>query len=182
MGVYRSALFWSLIRTGVNEGLGVPPLPFSTFIGVLCLFQKFEVALQSILALPSPDLSWCDINGEPLSFVGPTVPPQLPSLANLAQLGFRNQDSFQAGSLHNHVDFWENNISSTGYSCLKVARFRLSEREWKFTISSHILNETLKADAVLLVSAFPNSPCCRRFCDFIDSKVLDWISQGVIKV
>ena len=28
----------------------------------------------------------------------------------------------------------------------------------------------------------PNSPCCRRFCDFINSTVLDWISQGVIKV
>ena len=54
-----------------------PPFPFSTFIGVLRLFQKIEVAMQGILALPSPDLSWCDINGEPLSFVGPTVPPQL---------------------------------------------------------------------------------------------------------
>ena len=63
-----------------------PPFPFSIFIGVLRLFQKFEVAMQGILALvamqgilalPSPDLLWCDVNGEPLSFVGPTVPPQL---------------------------------------------------------------------------------------------------------
>ena len=36
--------------------------------------------------------------------------------------------------------------------------------------------------AVPPVSVFPNSPCCRRFCDFIDSTVLDWVSQGVIKV
>ena len=74
--------------------------------------------MQGILALPSPDLgSWCDINGEPLSFVGPTVPPQLvvPPLANLAELRFRNPDSYQAGSLHNHVDFWENLISSNKY-------------------------------------------------------------------
>ena len=36
--------------------------------------------------------------------------------------------------------------------------------------------------AVPPVSASPNSPCCCRFCDFIDSTALDWISQGVIKV
>ena len=85
--------------------------------------------MQGILALPSPDLSWCDINGEPLSFVGPTVPPQLvvshPSLANMAELRFRNPDSFQAGTLHNHVDFWENLISSTGYSCPKVCLLQI---------------------------------------------------------
>lgn len=85
--------------------------------------------MQGILALPSPDLSLCDINGEPLSFVGPTVPPQLvvshPSLANLAELRFRNPDSFQAGGLHNHVYFWENLISSTGYSCPKVSLLQI---------------------------------------------------------
>ena len=67
--------------------------------------------MQGILALPSLDLSWCDINGEPLSIFGPTVPSQLvvsrPSLADLAELRFRKPDSFQAGKLHNHVDFWE---------------------------------------------------------------------------
>ena len=36
--------------------------------------------------------------------------------------------------------------------------------------------------AVPPVSASPNSPCCCRFCDFIDSTALDWIFQGVIKV
>ena len=85
--------------------------------------------MQRILALPSPDLLWCDVNGEPLSFVGPTVPPQLvvsrPPLANLAELHFSNPDSFQAGSLHNHVDFWENLISSIGYSCPKVSLIQI---------------------------------------------------------
>ena len=65
--------------------------------------------MQGILALPSPDLSWCDINGEPLSFVGPTVPPQLvvshPSLGNLAKLRFRNPDSFQVKSWSESLRF-----------------------------------------------------------------------------
>lgn len=85
--------------------------------------------MQGILALPSLDLTWCDKNREPLSFIGPTMPPRLvvsdPSLANLAKLRFRNLDSFQAGSLHNHVDFWENLISSTGYSCPKVSLLKI---------------------------------------------------------
>ena len=75
---------------------GSPLFLSQLFICVLHLFQEFEVALQGILPLPSLDLTWCDINGEPLSFVRPTMPPQLivsdPSLTNLAQLRFRNPD------------------------------------------------------------------------------------------
>ena len=43
-----------------------------------------------------------------------------PSLADLAQLRFRHPDYFQAGSLHNHVDFWEDLIFSTGCTCPQV--------------------------------------------------------------
>ena len=43
-----------------------------------------------------------------------------PSLADLAQLRFRHPDYFQAGALHNHVDFWEDLIFSTGYNCPQV--------------------------------------------------------------
>ena len=43
-----------------------------------------------------------------------------PSLAGLAQLRFRHPDYFQAGSLHNHVDFWEDLSFSTGYTCAQV--------------------------------------------------------------
>ena len=89
--------------------------------------------MQGILALPSPDLSWCDINGEPLSFVGPTVPPQLvvshPSLANLAELRFRNPDSFQAGGLHNHVYFGKTSFLLPDTHAPKLACFRSFERE-----------------------------------------------------
>ena len=48
-----------------------------------------------------------------------------PSLTNLAQLRFRNPDSFQAGSLHDHVHFWENFISSTRYSCPRVSLLQI---------------------------------------------------------
>ena len=146
--------------------------------------------MQRILALPSPDLKWCDINGEPLSFVGPTVPPQLvvrdPSLANLAQLRFRNPDSFQASSLHNHVDFWENLISSTGYSCPQVSLLQIIREGVKVYDFFRPFKGNFKGrrydSAVPPVSVFPNSPCCRQFYDFIDSTILDWVSQGVIKV
>ena len=146
--------------------------------------------MQGILALPIPDLLWCDINGEPLSFVGPTVPPQLvvnrPPLANLAELRFRNPDSFQAGSLHNHVDFWENLISSTGYSCPKVSLLQIIREGVKVYDFFRHFKGNFKGrrydSAAPPVSTFPNSPCCRRFCDFNDSTILDWISQGVIKV
>ena len=43
-----------------------------------------------------------------------------PSLPDLAQLRFRHPDYFQAASLHNHVDFWEDLIFSTGYTCPQV--------------------------------------------------------------
>ena len=38
---------------------------------------------------------------------------EVPSLANLVQLCFRHPDYFQAGSLHNHIDFWEDLLTST---------------------------------------------------------------------
>ena len=146
--------------------------------------------MQRILALPSPDLKWCDINGEPLSFVGPTVPPQLvvrdPSLANLAQLRFRNPDSFQTSSLHNHVVFWENLFSSTGYSCPQVSPLQIIREGVKVYDFFRPFKGNFKGrrydSAVPPVSVFPNLPCCRQFCDFIDSTILDWVSQGVIKV
>ena len=154
------------------------------------MFQEFEVALRDILALPSWDLTWCDINGEPLSFVGPTVPPQLvvsdPSLANLAQLRFRNLDSFHAGNLHNHVDFWENLIFSTGHSCPKVSLLQIiREGEKVYDFFRHFKGNFKGRrydSAIPPVCVFPNSPSCRQSCDFIASTVLDWVSQGVIKV
>ncbi|KAJ7387222.1 hypothetical protein OS493_004196, partial [Desmophyllum pertusum] len=87
-------------------------------------FSDFAVAIQEILGLPRSEVKWCDINGEPLPFVGPTVPAQLvskvPSHANLGQLRFRHPDYFQAGSIHDHAEFWEDLIASTGYSCSQV--------------------------------------------------------------
>ena len=49
--------------------------------------QDFAVALRAILALPSPDVKWCDINGEALSFVGPTVPATLVSKDAIRSIG-----------------------------------------------------------------------------------------------
>ena len=87
-------------------------------------FRTSRLPCRNFLRARSLTFVWCDINGEPLSFVGPTVSAELvskdPSLADLAQLRFRHPDYFQAGSLHDHVDFWEHLISSAGYVCPQV--------------------------------------------------------------
>ena len=132
------------------------------------------------------DSSWCDINGEPLSFVGPTVPPQLvasrPPLADLTELRFRNPDSFQAGSLHNHVDFWENLISSTEYSCPKVSLLQIILEGVKVYDFFRHFKETSKADAMILLSRrFPLSQTRRIVVSFATSLTLRlWI--GLLKV
>ena len=135
---------------------GSPPFFLSQLLfAFFVCFQEFEVALQNILALPSWDLTWCDINREPLSFVGPTVPPQLvvsdPSLANLAQLRFRNPDSFRAGNLHNHADFWENLIFSTGHACSKVSLLQIIREGVKVYDFFRHFRETLKGDTMILL-------------------------------
>ena len=152
--------------------------------------QDFAVALRAILALPSRDVKWCDINGEPLSFVGPTVPAELvskdPSLADLAQLRFRHPDYFQAGSLHNHVDFWEDLFSSAGYTCPQVDLLQIIREGVRVDSFFRHFKGNFKGksydSAVPPISIFPNSPCCHQFTDFIDTTVLAWVSQGVIKV
>ena len=139
---------------------------------------------------PSPDVKWCDINGEPLSFVGPTVPAALvskdPSLANLAQLRFRHPDFCQAGSLHNHVDFWEDLIFSSGYICPQVDLLQIIREGVRVDNFFPHFKGNLKGkhydSAVPPISVFPNSPCCHQFTDFNDTTVLAWVSQGVIKV
>ena len=42
---------------------------------------------------------------------------------DLRRLLLRHPDYFQAGSLHNHVDFWEDLIFLTGYACPQVTLF-----------------------------------------------------------
>lgn len=87
-------------------------------------FLGFRGALQEILASPRSEIKWCDINGELLSFVGPTMPAhlasKLPSLTDLAQLRFRHPDYLRAGTLHDQVYFGEHLIVSASYTCCQV--------------------------------------------------------------
>ena len=84
------------------------------------------------------------------------------------------------------MDFWENLISSTGYSCPKVSLLQIIRQGVKVYDFFRNFKGNFKGrcydSAVPPVSAFPNSPCCRWFCDFIDPTVMDWIPQHVIKV
>ena len=84
------------------------------------------------------------------------------------------------------MKFCENLISSTRYSCPKVSLLQIILEGVKVYDFLQHFKGNFKGrcydSAVLPVSIFPNSPCCRQFCDFIDSTVLDWISQGVTKV
>ena len=81
-----------------------------------------------------------------------------PSLADLAQLRFRHPDYIQAGALHNHVDFWEDLIFSTGYNCPQVNLLQI--------IREGVRLDSFKGkrydSAVPPISFFPKSPCCHQ--------------------
>ena len=61
-------------------------------------FQDFAVALQELLARPKPDIVWCDINGEPLSFRWPhcisSVCQQSPIFCKLGATAFQTSRLF----------------------------------------------------------------------------------------
>ena len=119
--------------------------------------------MQDILALPSRDLTCSDINGEPLSFVGPTVLPQLV---------VRNLDSFFAGNLHNHLDFWQNLIFSAGKSCPKVSLPQIIREGVKFYDFFRHFKGNFKGRrydaAVPPVCVYPKLPRPRQFCVLLD--------------
>ena len=104
----------------------------------------------------------------------------------MAQLRFRHPGYSRAGSLHDHVDFWEDLISSTGYTCAQVDLLWIIREGVRVNDFFRHFKGNFKGkhydSAVPSVSSFPNSPCCHQFTDFIDTTVLAWVSQGVVKV
>ena len=106
-----------------------PPFPFSICIGVLRLFRNLRLQCKASLHCLVGTSCGVIYTGNPYPSLAPPCRLSLwsavPPLANLAELRFSNLDSFQAGSLHNHVDFWENLISSIGYSCSKVSLLQI---------------------------------------------------------
>ena len=96
-----------------------------------------------------------------------------PSLAGLAQLRFRHPHYFQAGSLRNHVDFREDLISATGYTCPQVDLLRIIREGVRADSFFRHFEGNLKGKSydsdVPPIPIFPNSPCCHQFADFIDT-------------
>ena len=89
-----------------------------------------------------------------------------PSLANLAQYRFRHPDYFQAGNLHNHVDFWENLIFSTGYTYPQVNLLQTIREGVRLDSFLGHFKGNFKGkrydSAVSQISFFPKSPCCHQ--------------------
>ena len=87
-----------------------------------------------------------------------------PSLADLAQLRFRHPDYFQAGSLHNHADFWEDLIFSTGCTCPQVNLLQTIREGVRVDSFFRHFKGNFKGkrydSAVPPISFFPKSPCC----------------------
>ena len=158
--------------------------------------------MQGILALPSLDLTWCDKNGEPsldLTWCDKNGEPY-PSLAPPCHLGLWSA-ILPSQTWHSCVlETW---IHSKQAACIimwsfgktsfllldthapKLACLRLCEGVKVYDFFRHFKGnfKGRRYDSgVLLVSVFPNSTCCRLFCIFIESTILHWISQGVIKV
>lgn len=174
---------WSELGSTKDNGIA-PPFWFP-----LTVSQHFAVPLQQILASARPDVKWCDIRREPLSFVGPTLSDALDSkhssLPNLAQLRFWHPDHFRAGSLRNHVDYWEDLISSTDYTCPQVDLLQLICEGVRVSDFLRHFKGNFKGrhdSDVPPISSFPNSPYCCQFTDFIYATVLAWFSQGVTRV
>ena len=71
-----------------------------------------------------------------------------PSLADLAQLRLRHPDYFKAGSLHNNVDFWEDLIFSTGYTCPQVNLLQIIREGVRVDSSYVISRATLKENVM----------------------------------
>ena len=89
-----------------------------------------------------------------------------PSLADLAQLRFRHPDYFQAGSLHNHVDFWEDLIFSTGCTCPQVNLLQTIREGVRVDSFFRHFKGNFKGkrydSAVPPISFFAKSPCCHQ--------------------
>ena len=99
---------------------------------------------------------------------------------------FRHPDYFQSGSLQNHVNFWEDLNSLNGYTCPQVDLLQIIREGVRVDSFFRHFKGNFKGksydSSVPPISIFPNSPCCHQFTDFIDTTVLAWVSQGVIKV
>ena len=152
--------------------------------------SDFAVALREILDPPRSEIKWCDIHGEPLSFVGSAGPAHLaskvPSLADLAQLLFRHPDFFHAGSVHEQVDFWEHLIASTTFPCRQVDLLQIIREEVRIDSFFRHFKGNFKGrhydSPEPLIFSFPNSPSCDAFSDFINATILAWVSQGVVQI
>lgn len=85
------------------------------------------------------------------------------------QLRFRHPDYFQADSLHNHVDFWEDLFSSNDYACpqydlLQIIREGVRVDSFFRHFKGRVKGKSYDS-AVPPFSIFPNSPCCHQFTD-----------------
>ena len=89
-----------------------------------------------------------------------------PSLADLAQLRLRHPDYFKAGSLHNNVDFWEDLIFSTGYTCPQVNLLQIVQEGVRVDSLLRHFKGNFKGkrydSAVPPIFFFPKSPCCHQ--------------------
>lgn len=111
---------------------------------------------------------------------------EVPSLANLVQLCFRHPDYFQAGSLHNHIDFWEDLLTSTDsrsqVDWLRIIREGVGVHDFFPPFKGHFKGKFYDSAEPPISCSFPNAPSCDHFSDFIDSTILAWVSQGDIRV
>ena len=111
---------------------------------------------------------------------------KVPSLANLAQLRFKHSDSFKAGSLHDHADFWEHLLASSNLcpqvDWLRIIREGVRVHDFFRYFSGYFKSTYYDSAEPPISCTFPNSPSCNHFSDFIDTTILAWVSQGVIRV
>ena len=145
-------------------------LYFLIFIVLFSVLPGFRGCTTGSLCVPEPwrQMVWQKERNP--YFLAPLYRRRLwvkdPSLADLAQLRFRHPDYFQAGSLHNHVDFWEDLIFSTGCTCPQVYLLQTIREGVRVDSFFRHFKGNFKGkrydSAVPPISFFPKSPFCHQ--------------------
>ena len=161
---------WSELGSTKDKGVPHSFSWFSYFLVLFSVLPGFRGCSTGSLCVPEPwrQMVWQKERNP--YFLAPLYGRRLwvkdPSLADLAQLRFRHPDYFQAGSLHAHVDFWEDLIFSTGCTCPQVYLLQTIREGVRVDSFFRHFKGNFKGkrydSAVPPISFFPKSPFCHQ--------------------
>ena len=142
---------WSELESTKDKGIPPPFLYFLIFIVLFSVLPGFCGCTAGSLCVPElwRQMVW-----------------QKERNPDLAQLLFRHLDYVHAGSVHNHVEFWEDLIFSTGCTCPQVNLLQTIREGVRVGSFFRHFKGNFKGkrydSAVPPISFFPKSPFCHQ--------------------